>query len=308
MPKSGSKPPELLSAATLSVWSNSLLIAVKLLAGFSIMSVAVLSEAIHSATDLMASLIARHSVKKSTTPADELHRFGHGKYESLSGAAEGVLILVAAGFIVLQSALKLREVSEIEFIEFGIIVMAFSAILNFFVSRYLLKIAKKYESLALEADALHLRTDVWTSIGVFVGLMAIYITGIHQLDSIIALIVAVFIVRAAIGLIRRSAFDLLDYSLTRDELQAISASIKQIAGELATYHDLRTRRSGRERFIDFHLILPKNLPIENAHNICDEIENSVKRKLSHANLTIHIEPCDMECEYCVKTESCKDRS
>ena len=300
------KRQKLIRAARVSVYSNSFLVISKLTVGLIISSISVISEAIHSATDLLAAIIAKYSVGKSTKPPDGTHKFGHGKFESFSSAVEALLILLAAGIIIYGSITRLISPLEIEIIEAGIAVMAFGAILNFFVSRYLMRVAKEYESLALEADALHLRTDVWTSIGVLIGLVAVRITGIYQLDPVIAILIAGLIIFAAVRLSRRSAYELLDRSLSHEEEMLVNSCIWRIAGDMVSYHQLRTRRAGRERFIDFHLVVPKNLPVERAHSICDEIEKALSGILPGANTAIHVEPCDGECESCKTAEKCKD--
>jgi cation diffusion facilitator family transporter len=297
---------ELVFAAKFSVYSNSILVVLKLIVGIFTLSVSVISEAIHSGTDLLAALIANFSVRKSTKPADDSHSFGHGKYESLSGTLEAILILIAAGIIIIEAALKLLDpTTGLHIVEAGIIVMGISAAMNFTISRYLMKVAKKHKSLALEADALHLRTDVWTSVGVFVGLIAVWVTGYNWIDPAIAIIVAMIIINAALMLTRRSTFELLDHSLSAEEEAAIRETIKVTTGENNNYHGLRTRRSGRESFIDFHLVLPRNLPIEKAHEMCDEIERRVVERLPNSNLTIHVEPCDGNCDNCQCSELCK---
>lgn len=297
---------QLIFAAKFSVYSNSILVVLKLIVGIFTLSVSVISEAIHSGTDLLAALIANYSVRKSTHPADDGHNFGHGKYESLSGAAEALLILVAAVIIIYEAAQKLISSTGVELVEAGIAVMGISAGMNFAISRYLMRVAKEHRSLALEADALHLRTDVWTSLGVFVGLIAVRVTGFNEIDPVIAIIVAVIIISAAVRLTRKSTFELLDHSLTAEEEAAICETIKVVTGENGTYHGLRTRRSGRESFIDFHLVLPRNLPVEKAHSICDEIERKVVERLPNSSLTIHVEPCGGECNNCQSMAMCKD--
>ncbi|MDH4122580.1 MAG: cation diffusion facilitator family transporter [Thermoplasmata archaeon] len=296
---------ELIFAAKFSIYSNSILVALKLTVGLFTMSISVISEAVHSGTDLLAAFIANYSVRKSTRPADDTHKFGHGKYESLSGAIEATLILVAAGIIIYESIWKLIEHSEVQIIEAGIFVMGISALLNFFVSRYLMRIAKKHNSLALEADALHLKTDVWTSIGVFAGLIVVRVTNINEIDPLAALFVAAIIIHAALMLTRRSTIELLDHSLTQEEERIILATIKEVVGEMASYHGLRTRRSGRDRFVDFHLVVPKHLEVITAHAVCDKIEIRVKEKLPFSNLTIHIEPCIEDCAQCQIASICK---
>lgn len=295
---------ELIFAAKFSVYSNSTLVVLKLAVGLVTLSVSVISEAIHSGTDLIAALIANYSVRKSTRPADEGHSFGHGKYESLSGAAEAMLILVAAIIIIYEAAGKLLKQEGVLLVDAGIAVMAISALMNFIISRYLMKVAKKHRSLALEADAMHLRTDVWTSLGVFGGLLAYRITDIPEIDPIVAIIVAVIIINAAVRLTRKSTFELLDHSLTAEEESAICETIKSVTGEAGIYHNLRTRRSGRDSFIDFHLVLPKDLHVEKAHKICDDIEQKILERLPNSNLTIHVEPCDGDCDNCQSVSVC----
>jgi cation diffusion facilitator family transporter len=295
---------ELIFAAKFSVYSNSILVVLKLIVGIFTLSVSVISEAIHSGTDLIAALIANYSVRKSTRPADDGHSFGHGKFESLSGAAEAMLILVAAIIIIYEAAGKLLNHQGVLIVDAGIAVMGFSALMNFTISRYLFKIAKKHKSLALEADAMHLKTDVWTSFGVFAGLLVYRVTNIPEIDPIVAIIVAVIIIRAAIMLTRKSTFELLDHSLTAEEESAICEAIKSVTGEAGTYHGLRTRRSGRDSFIDFHLVLPKDFAVEKAHKICDDIEQKILDRLPNSNLTIHVEPCGGDCDNCQSVSVC----
>lgn len=296
---------ELIFAARLSVYSNSILIALKLIVGIFTASISVLSEAIHSGTDLLAALIANFSVRRSTAPADDRHKFGHGKYESLSGSIESLLILIAAIIIIYEAITRLIEHSGLQIIEAGVIVMGISASLNFFVSRYLMRVAKKYCSLALEADAMHLRTDVWTSLGVFAGLIVVMMTGINEIDSLIAIIVAALIINASIRLTRKSTRELLDYSLSPDEERIIQQAIAEVIGENASFHEFRTRRSGRERFVDFHLVVPRHLEVKTAHRMCDEIELRVRSRLPDSSLTIHVEPCSENCAECKSAQICK---
>lgn len=297
---------ELIFAARFSVYSNSLLIILKLVVGILTASISVISEAIHSGTDLIAAIIANFSIRRSTVPADDGHKFGHGKYESLSGSIEAVLILVAAAIIIYEAIGRLIEHSELQIIEAGIIVMGISASLNLVVSKYLMRIAKKYSSLALEADALHLRTDVWTSLGVFAGLIFVRMTGINEIDSMIAIIVAVLIIRASLKLTRKSAQELLDYSLSPEEESIIRQAILDVTGETASFHEFRTRKSGRERFVDFHLVVPRHIEVNAAHMLCDEIESKVKSRLPNSNLTIHVEPCSENCSECRSAPICKE--
>jgi len=261
------------------------------------MSVAVFSEAIHSAIDLVAALIARYSVKKSAEPADREHRYGHGKYENLSGMIEGALILVAAVLIIYEAALKFIKPTEVEFVFAGMLIMGTSAIVNFIVSRKLMKVAKKTESLALEADAFHLTTDVLTSVGVFVALALIQFGGPLWLDPGVAIVVAAFIIHAAYDITRRSTEGLLDKSLPEAEIRLIERVIRD-HDHILNYHKLRARRMGSERQIDVHMIVPRNLSVKEGHDLVDHLEHEIKKELPGSSIIIHIEPCDENCTRC----------
>lgn len=280
------------SAAGLSIISNSILVALKLAAGVIMGSVSVISEGIHSAVDLMAALIAFFSIRAAAKPADIEHEFGHGKIENISGTIEALLIFGAAGLIIYEAVDKIITKSEPEFLVAGIAIMAFSGVSNFFVSRFLHKIARNTDSVALEADAWHLTTDVYTSFGVCAGLIAVQITHWYIIDPIIAIAVALLILRAAWNITRKSMSGLVDVRLPQEEEEIITASIMEHVGELAGFHELRTRKSGSQRYIELHLVLPKKVTIEEAHKLCDHLEEDIKGKLPEGVITIHCEPCN----------------
>ena len=264
------------SIARLSIASNLTLVLLKLAVGILIGSVSVISEAIHSGIDLVAAIIAYFSVKTSSQPPDSKHAFGHGKIENISGTVEAILIFVAAGLIIFEAYKKLVHGVEIEDVSLGIAVMLFSAVVNFFVSGMLMKSAKRTESIALEADAWHLRTDVLTSLGIFGGLVAIKLTGIAILDPILAILVALFILKAALELTIKSVRDLMDAKLPDEEEKEISGIIAQHASEYIGFHELRTRKSGSDRFIDLHLVVSKKITVEASHTLADQIEAGIK--------------------------------
>ena len=295
---------EKIAVARLSVYSNSTLVVLKLAVGTVMGSVAVISEAIHSGLDLVAALIAKYSVKRSAEPADKEHRFGHGKFENLSGMIEGILILVAATWIMYEATRRLIGMSEVQMLEAGMAVMAVSAVLNFIVSKKLMRVAKKTESLALEADAYHPTTDVWTSLGVFVALGLIEVTGFRLLDPAIAIVVAAFIVRAALDITRRSTEGLLDKSLPESEHSAIERIMDEHNDEFLNYHDLRTRKAGSERHIDLHIAVPKDWSVQEADQLAKHLESDIKTKLPRSVVMIRSEPCDLKCDEC-KLESTK---
>ena len=280
--------------AILSVISNTFLVILKLIVGLALGSVSIISEAIHSGMDLLASCIAYFSVRKSSEAPDKEHEFGHGKYESFSGLIEALLIFVAALLIIHEAYIKLIEPSSEPMNQTlmfaGIAVMAISAGMNAFVSSRLMKIAKKTESIALESDAWHLRTDVYTSAGVMTGLILIKITGIMILDSLVAIVVALVIIKAAYELTVKSYKDLIDYRLTDDEEARITHIICEHQSDYVNFHGLRTRRAGPEIFIDLHLVVDKDISVEQSHDLADHLESDLKLEFSRACITIHVEP------------------
>jgi cation diffusion facilitator family transporter len=298
---------EITSVARLSIYSNSLLLILKLAVGILIGSISILSEALHSGIDLLAAIIANYSVKKAGQPADDEHKFGHGKFENVSGTVEAILIFVAAIIILYKSGEKIlgNDGFEFEMIGVGIVVMGISAIVNFYVSARIMKVAKKAESIALEADAYHLTTDVYTSIGVFIGLILIQITKNPIFDPLLAIIVALIILKASYDLTKRSVSGIMDVKLSDKEENIIKSIIAEHYSEFAEYHDLRTRMSGAERYVDLHLVVPKNQQVAEAHEFCDHLEKDIKEKIPNLSILIHIEPCEADCDICKKLDVCK---
>ena len=273
--------------ARLSVLSNSLLIILKVVVGAVTGSVSILSEAIHSSIDLVAAIIAFFAVKVSGNPADDRHPFGHGKVENVSGVIEALLIFVASAWIVYEAIGKFLHPGETEALGLGVLVMAISAVVNIFVSRRLYKVAKLTDSVALEADALHLKTDVITSAGVAIGLGLIWITGWHVLDPIIALLVAVIIIYESWMLLRKAFFPLLDTALSQSEMKKLTDILEEMN---VHYHDLRTRAAGHQRFVEFHLDVPAQETIGTIHRQCDLIEERLEREFRDVSVIIHPEP------------------
>jgi cation diffusion facilitator family transporter len=287
--------------ARLSVGSNTVLVLLKLAVGLAIGSVAIVAEAVHSAIDLVAALIAYLAVRASARPPDAEHEFGHGSYEDLSGLIEGALILVAAVLIIWEAVGKLLSGGEpfttTELIA-GVTVMGVSAAVNWYVSGRLMRVAKATESIALESDAWHLRTDVYTSIGVFAGLVALLLTGIVALDALIAIAVAFVILRAAYDLMRRASGNLVDRRLPADEQEVIRRIIDGHADTVAEFHGLRTRRSGPDRFVDLHLCVARHLTVEESHALADGLEAEIEAALPRCSVVIHVEPCSGSCDAC----------
>ena len=295
-------------AASLSVLSNSVLTLGKVSIGLASGSVSILSEGIHSGIDLLAAIIALFAVKESGKPADERHAYGHGKIENISGTIEALLIFIAAIWIIIEAVHKFSSGVVLENLGWGMGIMAFSALVNFFVSSYLMHIAKKTNSVALEADALHLRTDVYTSAGVFVGLLLVHLTGWVIFDPIIAILVALLIVKAAFDLTKEAFMPLVDVRLDESEYRVILAVLKDYSNNFVEFHKLRTRRSGPERHIDLHLVVPKFKSVLEVHELCNRIEKDIKERLPETYILIHAEPCsdaEEQCPTCAeKNSSC----
>jgi cation diffusion facilitator family transporter len=278
-------------AAALSIASNSTLIAIKLAAGAITGSIAIVTEALHSMIDLVASVIAFVSVRKADEPADVEHPYGHAKVESLAATIEGMLILVGAGIIVYEATHRLVVGAQVDALGVGIAVMGLSVVANLVVSTVLSRQARAHESPALEGDAAHLRTDALTSAGVLVGLSIVQITGVVAFDSITALIVAAAIVVAGVRIIRRSSGVLVDEALPDAEVDRIEAAIAAArTEEVAGYHKLRSRRAGARRYVDLHVQYRSGTSLERAHALAHEMRDAIEAVLPRAEVLIHVEP------------------
>lgn len=288
--------------ARLSVFSNLTLVVAKLIVFYFSGAISILSEAIHSAIDLLAALIAYISVKKSSEPPDKEHPFGHGKYENLSGFIESLLIIAAAIYIFYETIQRFYSNHKIESIGIGIYVMAFSAIINFFVSRKLYKVSKETDSIAIETDSAHLSVDVYTSLGVMAGLLVINFTGLYILDPIISILIAIYILYLGYTLTRRSASDLLDTRLSEVDNSKIENIIMEHTGKMVSFHKLATRKSGSDKMVEVHLQFTPEVSLKDAHNIAHHIEDDINQSISSARVTIHIEPCDESCSLCKSTD------
>jgi cation diffusion facilitator family transporter len=291
------------STARLSIISNTSLVLMKFVVGFAIGSVSIISEAIHSSMDLIAAVIAFFSVRKSAEPPDADHSFGHGKFEDISGLVEALLIFIAAILIIYEAVVKLLGHTMVELqpemLIFGIAVMGISALANWYVSHRLFIVAKESESIALESDAWHLRTDIYTSLGVFAGLILIKLTGNPIFDPLFALGVAVVIMKAAYDLTKRSLADLIDHSIPETDEKRIKEIICEHASIYAGFHDLKTRRSGPEIFIEFHLVVPGDISVTESHDLTDHLESDLNTEYPRATITIHVEPCsEGKCDRC----------
>lgn len=276
--------------AFLSVLSNSTVVILKIIVGLFTGSVAIISEAIHSLLDLLASFIAFLSVRISSKPADKEHPYGHGKVENISGTIETLLIFVAGIWIIYECIHKIIAPTPIKLPVLGILVMLFGALINFFVSRIVYRTAKNTNSIAMKSNALHLLTDVYTSLGVALSLLIVHLTGWYILDPIIGILLASYIMMEAFKLMKETFPPLMDARLSMEEEEQIIQIIESFKDEYIEYHDFRTRRSGAEEYIDFHLVVASNESIETVHNLCDRIEEKINTHFHQANILIHLEP------------------
>ena len=281
-------------ASNVAVVSNISLMLGKLIVGIMISSVTLISLAADSFFDLLGSSLTNYSLRKSEEPPDPCHPYGHGKYENISGGIQAVLIFLAAGLIIYESARRLMDGSEVGLVDAGIAILLISTIVDLCVSRYLGRVAKEEDSIALEADALHLSTDVLANIAVMVALVVIRITGWEQLDPLIGIVIAIYILRSAWKLSKRSGGGLLDVSLPPKEEEVIIDAIRKYAPRYFDYHQLRTRKAGPKRFIDLHLTVDPRMSVEESHNIANMIEEEIQKELVNADVLIHIEPWESE--------------
>ena len=279
--------------ARLSIVSNSALILLKIVAGAITGSIAILTEAVHSSIDLVASLVAYVSIRKAEEPADATHMYGHAKMENLAAAIEGILILVGAAVIVYEAVHRLVSGAHISSLGFGIGAIAVSAVVNLGVSTYLYGRARAFDSPALEGDAAHLRVDAFTSLGVLAGLVLIAVTGVNELDSVVALVVAAAIVYAGLRLVTRSSRVLVDEALPPEELDAVREAIASYPShEVVGFHKLRGRRAGSARHIDLHVQFASGTTLERAHEIAHELQDAIQARIRGADVLVHLEPAD----------------
>ena len=281
--------------ARLSILSNSVLIAMKVVVGILSGSVSIISEAIHSFMDLAAAVMAFFSIRIAQAPADGDHPYGHEKVENVSGVLEAALILLAAGLIIWESVKKLIHPEAVSNLELGIVVMLISGIVNIIVSKRLDKVAREEQSVALEADALHLKTDVYSSLGVALGLLVIVILEkvfhfewAYYLDPVVAMLIALVILKEGWDMLMRAFAPLLDASISAEELKVIEEVVMQRAG--TGLHSGRTRRAGGKKHIDFHLTLPETMSVKESHDLCDAIETELEAQLHNTSVLIHVEP------------------
>jgi cation diffusion facilitator family transporter len=255
-------------------------------------SVSLLSDAMESSVNLAAALVAFIALTIADRPADQSHAYGHDKAEYFSSGVEGTLILVAAMLIIYTAVQRFLHPAPLTDLGLGLAIALIASGINFWVSRFMLRMAKRYDSISLEADAQHLMTDVWTSVGVVsaLGVVAVAPPGWTILDPIIAVLVGLNIIYTGANLIRRSMAGLMDSSLSEQEIQQIEEAIRASLDPGSAFHSLRTRKSGSRRFVDLHVTVPGDLHVTEGHDCCERIEAAIEKRLPKISVSTHLEP------------------
>jgi len=279
--------------AWLSIAAAVVTIGLKTGAYFVTGSVSLLSDALESLVNLAAAVVALLMLSVAARPPDADHAYGHSKAEYFSSGVEGGLILLAAGSIAITAVGRLLDPRPIEQLGLGLTISVIASVINLVVARVLLQAGRHYHSITLEADAQHLMTDVWTSVGVLVGVVAVNLTGWQRLDPIIALVVAAHILWTGVQLIRRSALGLLDTALPAAERDRVVAILDGFARrEGVAYHALRTRQAGARRFVSVHILVPGSWTVQRGHNLLERIEREVRATFANTTIFTHLEPLE----------------
>ncbi len=255
-------------------------------------SVGLLSDAIESCINLVAALVTFWALTVAAKPPDAKHAFGYTKAEYFSSALEAVLIIVAAVTIAITAWERLSHPQPLEQIGLGLVVSVLATVVNGVVGWILLRAGKRLRSITLRTDAHHLFSDVWTSVGVVIGILLVHITGWLALDAIVSMIVAVNIVRIGIGLLRETGAELMDASLPTHEREAIVLVLREYESPEIQFHALRTRVAGARRFISLHILVPGAWTVQHGHDLCEAVELAIVAALPLSHVTTHLEPLE----------------
>lgn len=289
-------------AARLALCTVIGLFILKVVVGLITDSISIWAQAVDSSLDIFAMVITFLTVGFSAKPADKEHPFGHGKAEDIAAGIQAVFLFVAASLIIYSAIRRIRIYgiygATIELTEAGIAVMLVSMVVSILLARHLFRVARATGSVALEANANNITGDIYSTAGVFVGLVVVRFTGLTIIDSILAILVSLLILRATYRVGRTALEGLIDFRLPRADEETLMATILEHGGQLVGVHEMRTRRSGSHKYIDLHLVMPKGASVEEAHEMCNHLEQDIEKRLQNANVTIQVEPCDIECQQC----------
>lgn len=294
------------NAAALAILVNVSTVVGELIVGLIVGSIAIIADALHGGIDLFTSVMAFASIRFASRPPDRAHPFGHGKIEDVSATAESFIIMGGGIFVLYQAYGALFEERTLSVPELGIAVVAIEMLLKLVVSQHMLRVAKREGSTALAADAQHIRADILTSVGAIIGLVGYRITGWAILDPLAAVLISFLIIRAGIGVLRTAFGGLIDTSLDDSELATIQSSVRELAEGVCDFHTVRSRRAGRQRLIDLHLVVPKDLNIQQAHDLSDALESAISAAIPMVDVTVHLEPCDMSADECATHRAATD--
>jgi cation diffusion facilitator family transporter len=255
-------------------------------------SVGLLSDAAESVVNLVAAVFAMAALRWATKPADEEHAYGHAKAEYFSAGVEGALIFVAAVGIAITAVDRLLHPQPIEDVGVGLAVSAVASLINLTVGFLLLRTGRRERSIVLEADGKHLMTDVWTSVGVIIGVAGVAITGWERLDALVALAVAVNIVLTGGSLLRRSVGGLMDRALDEPDRRQIEEVLARFDRDGVRFHALRTRQAGSRAFVSLHVLVPGNWTVQRGHDLVEKVEAALRKRLPYASVFTHLEPAE----------------
>jgi cation diffusion facilitator family transporter len=279
-------------AARVALGVGALVFALKLLGAWFTGSVGVLSDALESSVNIVAAIVTAWAVGVASRPPDEGHPYGHDKAESLSSLLEALLIGVAAALVMTAAFGRLSDPQPLEFSPFGMGLTVLASLINFWLGRYLVGVGQRLHSAALEADGKHVLSDVITSLGVLAGVLLATWTHVLWLDPALALAVAGLLFWTAYRLLRQHINSLMDAALEPQDILAVQTVLERERNNYLEFHDLRTRISGKRKFVDFHLIVPAGLSVLESHTLCDRLETAIETALPNSSVTIHVEPED----------------
>jgi len=279
-----------LRASSIAIATVVFMIAIKLGAGLSTGSISIISQAVDSITDLLATVLALYAVRKSMEPPDALHPYGHSKVENLVSVIVGLLIIFAAVAVAREAVDRLLGGGEVMMVELGIGVMAVAVLVNLVISSHLYKVARTERSLALEADAAHLRVDVVSNLGMLIALSLMYVTGLAFIDPIIGLVMVAYIVISGLRLIHKASSDLLDENVLPEEERIIREVLGEHSRRYRYFHALRARRGGATNYLELHLAVEGDMRVDEAHALAEHLEEEIRKRLPHFQIIIHVEP------------------
>jgi len=282
-----------ITAARVSLATACTLAVIKLVAGVITGSLAVISSAVDSLLDILMSGVNYMAIRHAEQPADERHPYGHGKFETLASLFQALVICISGLWICFEAIRRLQDDRVVIQPTGGIAVMLVSLVASYLLTRYLRRVAAATDSSALQADALHFAMDVYTNLALLIGLVVLVRFDLPWLDPLMSLLVAGYILKEAVQLLRYGLRDVLDEQLPATIRSEIEQLIVRHKGELFDYHNLRTRRAGSQKLIDFHLTVCKHLSVDEAHRITDYLEGKIAERVTGCDVTIHIEPCQL---------------